>query len=147
MAANIRKANKEDFPAILHLIREFAVYQQTPDKVTITVDQMIEDEHLFRCFVAENETGIIIGFATYFYSYYSWSGKAVYLDDLYVTSSYRGQGIGTQLLNKVIDTARTIGSKKLRWQVSNWNENAIFFYKKMGATIDEVEINCDLALT
>jgi diamine N-acetyltransferase len=68
------------------------------------------------------------------------------LDDLYVTDAYRKQGIGKKLLEAIIDVAKKEQCKKVRWQVSNWNNNAINFYKKMGAAIDDVEINCDLFL-
>ena len=79
-------------------------------------------------------------------AYYSWTGKTIYLDDLYVLENYRGRGIGNALLDKVIETAKTENCKKVRWQVSNWNGKAIEFYKKRGAIIDDVEINCDLLL-
>ncbi len=144
MEINIRKADENDFPAIVGLIQEFAHFQKSADKVTITAEQMQLEKHLFNCFVAENEQHEIIGFATYFFSYYSWTGKALYLDDLYVKESCRGNSVGTQLFNAVIELAKESNCIKLRWQVSNWNKNAINFYKKMGAVIDEVEINCDL---
>lgn len=143
----IRTANEQDFHQVVSLIKEFAVFQGAPEKVTITAEQMMEDKHLFRCFVAETGDRKIIGFATYFFAYYSWTGKAVYLDDLYVKEEFRKGGIGRMLLMKVIDLAKEQECKKVRWQVSKWNTNAIAFYKKMGAAIDEVEINCDYILT
>ena len=87
-----------------------------------------------------------MGFATYFIAYYSWTGKVVYLDDLYVLEKYRGLGIGSKLLDRVIEIAKNENCKKVRWQVSNWNDKAIEFYKMRGAIIDEVEINCDLKI-
>ena len=146
MSATIRRATEQDYPAILALIKEFSLFQGTPEKVTITLEQMKEERALFQCFVAETETGEVVGFASFFFAYYSWTGKALYLDDLYVKEAYRKQGIGKKLLEAVIDLATTSGCKKLRWQVSKWNANAIEFYKSIGATIDEVEINCDLQL-
>lgn len=146
MKITVRRGTESDFGAILLLIEEFAFFQKTPGKVHVTLEQMHEDKELFKCFVAENETKQLVGFASYFFAYYSWSGKAVYLDDLYVSEDYRKHGIGTKLLTTIIDEAKKTGCKKVRWQVSNWNETAINFYKKMGAVIDEVEINCDLVL-
>ncbi|MBV4356823.1 GNAT family N-acetyltransferase [Pinibacter aurantiacus] len=145
MPLTIRQANENDFSVILALIQEFAVFQKTPEKVYVTLDQMKEDKDVFRCKVAEVD-GVIVGFATYFFAYYSWSGKAVYLDDLYVQEKFRAQNIGVSLLKEIIDTARNEKCKKVRWQVSSWNENAIGFYEKMGAVIDRIEINCDLSL-
>lgn len=146
MNVTIRQATEEDFASILFLIKEFSHFQKTPGKVTISLKQMLEDKNFFRCFVAETE-GKIIGFASFFFAYYSWSGKALHLDDLYVTEPYRKQGIGKKLLHAVIDLAKTESCKKVRWQVSKWNQNAIEFYQQMGATIDDVEINCDLLLS
>ena len=146
MNTTIRRASEQDFPAILGLIKEFSVFQGTPEKVTITLEQMKEERDLFQAFVAEAEDGAVVGFATFFFAYYSWTGKALYLDDLYVQEAYRKQGTGKKLLNAVIDLATAHGCKKLRWQVSRWNTHAIGFYKSIGASIDEVEINCDLPL-
>lgn len=143
---NIRKASTHDFPAILSLIQEFAVFQNTPEKVTITLPQMQAEASFFQCFIAETDAKEIIGFASFFFAYYSWSGKAVYLDDLYVTAPYRKQGIGKQLLGAVIQLAKDTQCKKVRWQVSKWNHHAIAFYTQMGAVVDEVEINCEVPI-
>lgn len=142
----IRKATANDFPEVLHMIKEFASFQRTPEKVTINLDQMLREQALFNCLVAETPGGIIVGFATYFYTYYSWTGKALYLDDLYVKKIYRNQLVGTQFLKALMAIALDEQCIKMRWQVSKWNETAIEFYKKMGAVIDESEINCDLYL-
>ncbi len=147
MPLTIRKADKKDYSSILKLIEEFAIFQKTPWKVTITLEQMEKDKDFFQCYVAELDDHTIIGFASFYFTFYSWSGKGLYLDDLYVTEVYRKQKVGSQLLQAVIDLAIREQCKNLRWQVSNWNETAIEFYKKMGATIDEVDINCNLDLS
>ena len=141
----IRKANEQDFPAVLSLIKEFSVFQKTPAKVTITLEEMIKGKNVFRCLVAEVDNKIV-GLATFFIAYYSWTGKGMYLDDLYVTESFRKLAIGKRLLHSVIDLAKSEQCKRVRWQVSKWNENAIDFYKKMGATVDGTDINCDLKI-
>lgn len=69
------------------------------------------------------------------------------MDDLYIRPEYRSFGFGTFLINKVISFAKENKCNKMRWQVSNWNGKAIEFYKKMGADIDDVEMNCDLILS
>ncbi len=140
----IRKAGPLDFAAIFSLIKEFSIFQKTSEKVTITLEQMMADANIFQGFVAEADNKDIIGFATFYFTYYSWSGKGMYLDDLYVTEAYRNKGIGKMLLEKVIDLAKNSHCKKARWQVSKWNTNGIDFYKKMGATVDDMEANCDL---
>lgn len=146
MNYTIRKATADDFAAIFFLIKEFSQFQQSAEKVTITLEQMRENEKMFQCLVATTAEGNIVGFASFFFAYYSWIGKALYLDDLYVTETFRKQGIGKMLLEQVITLAKNEHCKKLRWQVSGWNKNAIDFYKKMGASIDSTEINCDLYL-
>lgn len=146
MNINIRKANPADFHSILTLIKEFSVFQKTPEKVAITLEQMKNDADLFQCFVAENDASEIIGFASFYFAYYSWTGKALYLDDLYVKEMYRKHKIGSGLLNTIMDFAKKEECKNLRWLVSKWNTNAIEFYKKMGAVVEETEAICDLKL-
>ena len=142
----IRAAVPDDFPRIHTLIREFAAFQKTPEKVSITPSEMLADKDVFKCLVAEKNDGGIIGFATFFFAYYSWSGKALYLDDLYIQQEYRNQNAGTRLMDAVLRFARESDCKKVRWLVSGWNSDAIAFYKKMGAEIEEGEYICDLKL-
>lgn len=145
MHIEIRRANESDFESIHLLIKEFATFIKTPEKVTITPQQMKQDKMFFNCIIALADHKIA-GFATFFNAFYSWTGRAVYLDDLYVSEKHRGLGIGTKLLNHVIETAKAENCKSVKWQVSNWNQNAIEFYQKMGAITDDVEINCILSL-
>ena len=146
MDITIRKANSQDFAAVFGLFKEFSHFQKTPGKVLTTLDELIEDENYFQCLVAEDADKAIIGFATFFFAYYSWTGRAIYLDDLYVTNAFRNQGIGKMLLEKVIDFAKDNKCKNVRWRVSKWNTNAIDFYKKMGVVIDEIDFNCEYSV-
>ena len=143
MIINIRKSTEADFPAILGLIKELALFEKAPEKVTNTVEQMKEEQGLFRSIVAETKTGEIVGMALYFFAYYTWVGKSLYLDDLYVKETHRKLKIGTSLLNEIMEIARTENCKRVRWQVLHWNQNAINLYKKVGAIIDEEWLNCD----
>lgn len=142
MSIHIRKATKADFPEILSLIKELAVFEKAPEKVTNSVEQMEQEKDLFECYVAENKKNEIIGMALYFFAYYTWVGKSLYLDDIYVKEAYRKQKIGTRLLNKVFEVAREAGCKRVRWQVLDWNQPAIEMYKKAGAEIDDEWLNC-----
>lgn len=146
MHYTIRKAEIRDFETIHRLMKEFAVFIKTPEKFTITLERMLKERDYIHCFVAENEAHEIVGYATYFLTYYTWSGKSMYLEDLYVIDSCRGAGLGTALMDRVTEEARCEDCAKLKWQVSRWNNTAIEFYKKRGAVIDDVEINCDLKL-
>jgi len=98
---------------------------------------------MFHCFVAETETREIVGMALYFYAYYTWVGKSLYLEDIYVKESFRKHKIGTALLRRIFEVAREENCKRVRWQVLNWNQSAIQMYKKSGAEIDDEWLNCN----
>lgn len=138
----IRKATEEDFPVVLSLIKELAAYEREPDKVTNSVHLMKEEQEHFRCFVAETENNEIAGMAIYFFAYYTWVGKSLYLEDIYVKEQYRRYKIGTKLLGKIFEVARSENCKRVRWQVLDWNTSAIEFYRKGGAEINNNWLNC-----
>ena len=143
----IRKGVKSDLPSVLELIKELAVYEKALHEVEITLEQLEEDgfgeEPVFQFLVAtENEQ--IVGLALYYFRYSTWKGKAIYLEDLVVKESHRGRGYGQKLLDAIVEEARQTGSKQVRWQVLDWNEPAINFYKKLGAHLDGEWINCTL---
>jgi GNAT superfamily N-acetyltransferase len=142
---NLRPAHSGDFDQVYALIKEFAGFLNAEDKVSTTVSQLVNDKDLFRSLVAVRDN-TILGFASYFFAYYSWSGKAIYLDDLYVSKHFRGTGIGSSLLNEIISLAKVEQCKTIRWQVTKWNTNAIAFYKSHGARVDDGEMICDLVL-
>jgi ribosomal protein S18 acetylase RimI-like enzyme len=138
----IRKAGENDFPAILSLIKELADFEKAPEKVTNTVEQMKQEKEYFQCFIAETGAGKIVGMALFYFVYYTWVGKSLYLDDIYVKASFRKLRIGTELLRKVFEIARKENCRRVRWQVLNWNKAAIEMYKKCGAEIDNNWLNC-----
>jgi ribosomal protein S18 acetylase RimI-like enzyme len=143
MEIKIREATEDDFPAILSLIKELAEYERAPGKVTNSVEQMKEEKELFRCFVAETGEGEIVGMALYFMAYFTWVGKSLYLEDIYVKEPYRQHRIGSALLRMVFEVARAERCRRVRWQVLDWNEPAIAFYRKCGAELDGEWINCN----
>ena len=147
MEITLRKARETDFPAILEMIKELATFEKAPEKVTNTVEQMNAEKDFFKCFIAENQEKQIMGFALYFFAYYTWVGKSLYLDDIYVKEELRGKGIGTMLLKKIFEVAKNENCKRLRWQVLNWNIPAINLYNKIGAEIDAEWLNCDFSKT
>lgn len=129
----IRKATKEDMPAVLGLVKELAEYEKAPNDVIVTADDFIRDgfgEHpLFFCFVAERGK-TIVGMALYYINYSTWKGPCVFLEDIVVTQSERKTGIGKQLFEAVMKAAKERGAKRMSWQVLDWNEPAIKFYEK-----------------
>jgi ribosomal protein S18 acetylase RimI-like enzyme len=144
MSYSIRPYTKADIPQIIVLIKELAEFENATDQMKNTAELMEQEADYFHCLVVENEEKNIIGMALYYYCYYTWVGKSLYLDDLIVTAAHRGKGIGTLLLKKVIDTGKQANCKRIRWQVLDWNENAIALYEKMGAKIDKGWYNCDI---
>jgi len=143
MDFNIRYATEEDFPAILSLIRELAAFEKAPEKVTNSVEQMKQEQELFRCLVAETGTREIVGIALYFFAYFTWVGKSLYVDDLYIKKTFRKQKIGSALLKRIFEVANSEGCKRVRWQVLSWNQPALQLYMKSGASIDGEWLNCD----
>lgn len=143
----VRKGRKEDIPSILGLIRELAEYEKALYEVVNTVEDMERDgfgvEPVFRSLVAE-AGGRIVGAAVYFVKYSTWKGKGVYLDDIVVTEPLRGRGIGSKLFEAVMDEARSMGARQMHWQVLDWNEPAIRFYRKYDTRFDGEWINCKL---
>ena len=143
MNFNIRPAVEADFPAILDIIKALALFEKAPEKVTNSVEQMVREKEYFNCFVATNEDEKVIAICLYFFAYYTWVGKSIYLDDLYVLEPYRNQGVASALLNKLFEVGRKENCHRIRWQVLNWNKSAIHLYKKCGADIDDEWLNCD----
>lgn len=144
MKYRIRKATEEDFPAVLSLIKELAEYEKASDKVTNSVDQMKKEKDFFQCYVAETEGGEIIGMAIYYFVYYTWVGKSLYLDDIFVRKKFRKNKVGSALLSKVFESAGAEHCKRIRWQVLNWNRPAIELYRNIGATVDNEWLNCTI---
>ena len=147
MEITIRRAVKEDCPRLLELIQELATYERAPDEVTVTLDHFVESgfgkNPVWWTFVAEAE-GIIVGFALYYIRYSTWKGQAMYLEDILITNEMRGKGVGKLLFDRLIEEAREKKFNRIIWQVLDWNEPAINFYKKYNADIDSGWLNCSI---
>ncbi|MTI20056.1 GNAT family N-acetyltransferase [Fulvivirga sp. RKSG066] len=147
---NIRPGKKEDLPRVLELIVELAEYEKAADQVENTVAQMEKDgfgdNSIYGLFVAEDDDSIV-GIAIYYYRYSTWKGKRMYLEDLVVSEKHRGKGTGKLLFDKVIEKGREENCTGMMWQVLDWNEPAINFYKKYyKAHLDGEWINCSIDL-
>ena len=147
-AINIRKAVKEDCPRILELIHELAVYENAPDEVTVSLKEMeacgFGDKPVWGALVTEvnNE---IVGIALYYDRYSTWKGRRLYLEDLIVTEKMRGSGLGKLLLDELIVYAKENKYNGVVWQVLDWNEPAINFYKKYNAEFDAGWLNVSVS--
>lgn len=147
MGIQIRRAVKEDCPRLLELVKELALYEKAPQEVTVTAEHFEESgfgsNPVWWAFVAE-ENGVIQGFALYYIRYSTWKGQAMYLEDILVTEAARGKGIGKLLMDQLIIEAIEKGFSRIVWQVLEWNEPAINFYKKYNADFDAEWINCSI---
>jgi GNAT superfamily N-acetyltransferase len=147
MEITIRRAVKEDCPRLLELVTELAIYEKAPDDVTVTLEHFTESgfgkNPVWWAFVAE-EDGIIYGFALYYIRYSTWKGQAMYLEDIIVTEAMRGKKIGKLLFDRLIEEAKEKKFNRIIWQVLEWNEPAINFYKKYNADFDPEWVNCSI---
>ena len=134
--ATIRKAQRQDVPIILQLIKELAEYEKEPDAVEATeeiLEQSIFDKQQANVVLLEEE-GQTIGFALYFFNFSTWRGKAgLYLEDLFVRPEFRGRGYGKLLLSYLANQAQRNDGPRFEWSVLDWNTPSINFYKAMGA--------------
>lgn len=135
---DLRFATPADAPTVLRFIRELAEYEREPDAVEVSAEtlaaQMTEAPPPFECVLAEHE-GRAVGFALFFSTYSTWRGRrGIHLEDLWVTPSARGQGVGRALLARLAAIAVERGCARLEWSVLDWNELAMRFYRGLGAT-------------
>lgn len=145
----IRRATIADCSRMMELVRELALYERALEEVTVSEEHFRESgfgaHPVWWAFVAEID-GLVQGFALYYVRYSTWKGQRMYLEDILVTEKARGQGLGTHLMNALIAEAEERGFNGITWQVLDWNEPAINFYKKFEASFDGEWINCSLPL-
>ena len=135
----IREAERKDVATILDLIKGLAEYEKEPHEVKNTVEGLtrhIFEENYCEAMVAE-EAGEVIGFAIYYTSYSTWKGPCIYLEDLYVLPEKRNLRAGSKLFDAVVTIAKERNVARMDWQVLDWNQLAIDFYERKGATIDK----------
>lgn len=143
----IRPAVQQDCKRLMALVHELAEYEKAPHEVTVAFDHFVESgfgpQPVWWALVAEVD-GRVEGFALYYIRYSTWKGQAMYLEDILVTEAMRGQGLGKQLFDALIAEAQQKQLKRIVWQVLEWNEPAIRFYKKYQAHFDAEWINCSI---
>lgn len=147
MSISIRTGTKQDLPGVLDLIKELAEYEHGIHEVTNTVAMMEEDgfgtNAIYGLFVAEVDERIV-GISLYYYRYSTWKGRRLYLEDIVVTESWRGRGIGKMLFDRTMQHSLDANCNGMMWQVLEWNQPAINFYKKYRAKLDSEWTNCSL---
>lgn len=146
----IRRALREDCPRLLELVNELALFEKAPHEVTVTIEEFentgFSAQPVWWAFVAEEEDHIV-GFALYYIRYSTWKGSRMYLEDIIITEEYRSKGIGTLLFDRLIVEAKERNLHGISWQVLDWNESAIEFYKKYNAKLDGEWVNGSIELT
>ncbi len=145
----IRKAAKDDCPRMMELVRELALYERAPEAVTVSTEHFVESgfgrKPVWWAFVAETE-GLIVGFALYYIRYSTWKGQRMYLEDILVTESYRGKGIGGLLMDTLIIEAKEKEFNGMTWQVLEWNTPALRFYERYKVRFDSEWVNAVLEI-
>lgn len=145
----IRRAVKEDCPRLLELVHELALYEKAPEEVTITQEHFTQSgfgpNPVWWAFVAE-AGGEVKGFALYYIRFSTWKGQRMYLEDILVTESWRGKGLGKLLFERLIEEAKEKQFSGITWQVLEWNKPAIDFYKKFNAHFDPEWINGSISV-
>ena len=140
----IRMATEADMPAIHALVHELAVYERAPEAHTATIEDYLRDfkAGIFESHVAVStdasleKKGEIVGMIFYYMAYSTWKGRMLYLEDFVVTENYRQYGVGQMLFETFLEIARQKECRLVKWQVLDWNEPAIKFYRKNEAIIE-----------
>lgn len=149
MNAIIRRAESRDVPRMLELVNELAVFERAPDEVTVTLDHMRDagfgSAPVWVGWVAEVD-GVIQGMAVCYVRYSTWKGRRLYLEDIIVTETARGQRIGEKLFLACVRHAVEQQHSGMLWQVLDWNVDAIRFYDRFGAKYSKEWLNGSLEL-
>ena len=133
----VRPVRPDDVPAVVALVHELAHYEKALHEVRLTEDQLTDvlfgDSPALFGHVAEHE-GVVVGMALWFLNFSTWRGThGVYLEDLYVSPTHRGSGLGRELLRTLAALCVERGYSRLEWSVLDWNTPSIEFYKAAGA--------------
>lgn len=147
MDIKIRRAVKEDCPRMLELVQELATFERAPHEVTVTLEHFENSGFgptpVYWAFVAEAD-GQVVAFALYYIRYSTWKGERMYLEDILVTEKWRGNKIGQMLMDRLIVEAKEKNLRGITWQVLDWNQSAIDFYRKYNPTISGEWMTCTI---
>ena len=137
----VRPTTRSDVSVLFSLIKALAEYEKLSHAVTGTEAALEEDlfgNPTYATAIVAELAGEAVGFALFFHNYSTFlTQKGIYLEDIFVLPEYRGQGIGKALLTYVAKLAVERGCGRLEWSVLDWNEPAIAFYHRMGASMLE----------
>ena len=144
---HIRSAKKEDAPFILEMIKLLASYEKAADRVEITHEQLLNDgfgeQVLFESIILELDKKPV-GMALFYNRYSTWKGKSLYLEDLFIIPEARGKKLGMMTMKYLANYAVDTDCYRFEWQVLDWNEPSINFYRTINTDLDSEWINCRL---
>lgn len=148
MTTNLRPATSADLPAIHGLVAELAEFEKELPAFTATLEDYQQDfaDDVFMAQVAETPEGEIVGMILYYLTYSTWKGRMLYLEDFVVKTEFRGMGIGQQLFARYLKEAQRLDCRIVKWQVLDWNTQAVTFYEKQGAIIEKEWWNAKIFL-
>jgi GNAT superfamily N-acetyltransferase len=134
----IRAAVEGDVGLLLGFVHELAAYERAPEEVVATEDLLHDalfgPDAVATALVAEHD-GVPVGFALYFWTFSTWLGRrGIWLEDLFVQPAHRGLGLGRALLAELARVCVAAGGGRVEWSVLDWNEPALGFYRRIGAT-------------
>lgn len=149
MNFKIEKAEPKDVPQILQMLHEFAEFENLSEFCTVNEEQlqtaMFDDHQCVDGLMAFDKSNKAIGYALFFENFASFCGqRGLYLEDLYVRSEFRAQGVGLAMLKHLAKLACQRGCERMDWLVLDWNKSAISFYQKFGAEINSSERHCKI---
>lgn len=148
MPVTVRNGTADDMKNVHALVMQLAIFEKAPEEVITDVETLQKDGYgerdNFRTLIAEDENKQVIGICLYYIAYSSWKGRILFLDDIVIDEPYRSQGVGTLLMNALFNICKEEHIKQMRWQVLDWNEQAIKFYEKLGAFIDKDWYTCKM---
>lgn len=134
----MRRGEAGDLEAVYALVKELAEFERMPEEVATTPTIYREDlaEGWFELLVAEDAEGAVVGAMIYYWSYSTWKGRMLYLEDFVVTPDSRRRGVGEALWRVLVELAQAAECTSIKWQVLDWNDSAKAFYSKMGAEME-----------
>ena len=133
----IKEGIIEDLPEIFKLVNELAKYEKAEEEVITSPEEYADlfKKGLFRCLIAEINDKTV-GMMVFYDAFSTWKGKMLWLEDFIVLEEYRKLGIGSKLFDELIALAKHENYRLIKWEVLDWNEPAINFYKKIGAKLE-----------
>ncbi|XP_041093217.1 thialysine N-epsilon-acetyltransferase [Polyodon spathula] len=144
MICTVRDSTPADCRDIMRLIVGLAEYEKMPGEVKLTHKELEADgfssSPFFKCLVAEvpeelqsREGHTIVGYGFYFFTYSTWKGRVIYMEDLYVMPEFRGKGIGKALMCRIAQIGLARGCVRMQFTVLDWNKPSLDFYSDQGA--------------